>query len=204
VSSLLYAPEHWGAYVDARNVGLTVYVPSQYPYESGVSFPGSPGSTGNGTNYFSPLTTLTIGPNVVFEGDIYLIAGDFVSARETIYDLHQRMASPDIFMPLGSTDVPPAGSTISGVTTVGGWTFGAVNVAKVEIMMDGRVDGTASYGSPRPDVAMGYPHAPVNVGFSYPLSTTNYANGPHTLNVRATDRNGNAAIFPDVKVTVSN
>jgi len=204
VGSLLHAPERWGAHVDAQNMGLTVYVPSQYPYESGVDFPGPPGPTGNGTNYFSPLTALTIGPHFVFDGDIYLIAGDYVSARQIIYDLHQSLTRPDIFMPLGSTDVPAGGRTITGVTTVGGWTFGTVPVTKVEILVDGTVDGTASYGSPRPDVATGYPRAPVNVGFSYPLTTTRYSNGPHTLNVRATDSSGNVAVFPNVRVTVSN
>lgn len=204
VSALLYAPEHWGAHVDARNMGLTVYVPSQYPYESGVDSPGPPAPTGAGTNYFSPLTALTIGPNFVFEGDIYLIAGDYVSARQIIYDLHRGLTAPDIFVPLGSTDAPSGGSTITGVTIVGGWTFGTVNVAQVEILVDGAVAGTASYGSTRPDVATGYPGVPVNIGFSYPLNTTRYSNGPHTLNVRATDSSGNVAVLPNVKVTVSN
>jgi len=31
-SPVLYVPERWGALVDTPNVGLTVYVPSQYPY----------------------------------------------------------------------------------------------------------------------------------------------------------------------------
>jgi hypothetical protein len=77
-------------------------------------------------------------------------------------------------------------------------------VAKVEILVDGTVDGTASYGSPRPDVATGYPGVPVNIGFSYALSTTKYSNGSHTLNVRATDSSGNVAVFPNINVTVSN
>jgi hypothetical protein len=204
VSALLYAPEHWGAHVDTQNVGLTVYVPSQYPYESGVDFPGTPGPAGNGTNYSSPLTALTIGPGFVLEGDMYVIAGDYLSARQIIYDLHQSLTAPAIFMPIGSTDVPAGGRTITGVTTVSGWTFGTVTVAKVEILVDGTVDGTASYGSARPDVATGYPNVPVNIGFSYPLNTTRYSNGLHTLNVRATDSSGNVAVFPNVKVTVSN
>jgi len=204
VSALLYAPEHWGAHVDAQNIGLTVYVPSQYPYASGADFPGTPGPTGTGTNYFSPLTALTIGPGFVFEGDMYLIAGDYVSARQIIYDLHQRLTAPAIFTPIGSTDVPAGGNTITGVATVSGWTFGTVPVAKVEILVDGTVDGTASYGSPRPDVATGYPGVPVNIGFSYPLNTTRYSNGLHTLNVRATDSSGNVAILRNVQVTVAN
>ena len=76
--------------------------------------------------------------------------------------------------------------------------------AKVEILVDGVVDGTASYGSSRPDVAGSFPRAPVNIGFSYALDTSKYGNGAHILNVRVTDSSGNVAVFPDVGVTVGN
>jgi len=204
VGPLLYVPEHWGAHVNAQNSGLTVYVPSQFPYVSGFDFPGPAGPTGNGTNYFAPLATLTFGPNFVFEGDVYVIAGDYPTARQIIYDLHQSVTASDIFTPIGNTDLPAGGTTISGATTVAGWTFGNVNVAKVEILVDGVLDGTATYGSPRPDVATVYPNAPLNIGFSYSLATSKYANGSHILNVRATDTTGNVAVFPNVNVTVSN
>jgi hypothetical protein len=204
VGPLLYVPEHWGAHVNAQNSGLTVYVPSQFPYVSGFDFPGPAGPTGNGTNYFAPLAALTFGPNFVVEGDMYLIAGDYPTARQIIYDLHQSVTASNIFTPIGNTDLPAGGTTISGATTVAGWTFGNVNVAKVEILVDGVVDGTGAYGSPRPDVATVYPNAPVNIGFSYSLATSKYANGSHILNVRATDTTGNVAVFPNVNVTVSN
>lgn len=204
--SALYAPEHWGAEVNATNMGLTVYVPSQYPYVVGsdIPAPGPPGPNGDGTNYFAPSVTLTIGPHRVFEGDIYLIAGDYTTARQIVYDLHQHLSAPDIFSPFGNTDTPSLGGTVSGITPVEGWAFDDAKVATVEIMVDGIVNGTANYGSSRPDVADVFPHAPVNVGFSYSLDTTNLPNGPHVLNVRVTDTAGNVALFPDVRVTVAN
>jgi Bacterial Ig domain len=197
---LLYVPEHWGAHVNMQNVGLTVFVPSQYPYVSGFDSPG------DGTNYFLPFTMLTLGPHFTFEGDFYVIAGDYSLARQTVYNLHQTLVPPpNIFAALGSTDVPSPGSTLSGAVTVGGWAFFAnANLATVEILVDKMLDGPASYGSPRPGVADTFFHAPVNIGFSYSLDTTKYANGPHTLNVRVTDANGSASIFSDVAVTVSN
>src|SRR2546428_837937 len=106
----------------------------------------------------------------------------------------------DIFTPFGATDQPSAGSTVGVITTLSGWSFDDVSVAKVEILVDGVVDGTASYGSSRPDVAGTYPGAPVNIGFSYLLNTAKYSNGAHTLNVQATDSSGNVAVFPDVGV----
>ena len=96
------------------------------------------------------------------------------------------------------------GSTISGVTTVSGWAFGTANLASIDVLVDKDADGIATYGSPRPDVGDTFPHAPVNIGFSYSLDTTKYADGPHTLNVRVTDNNGNVAVFADVAVSVSN
>jgi hypothetical protein len=59
-------------------------------------------------------------------------------------------------------------------------------------------------GSPRPGVADTYFHAPVNIGFSYSLDTTKYANGSHILNMRVTDTSGNVGVFADVVVVVSN
>jgi len=203
-SPLFFAPEHWAAHVNAQNIGLTVYVPSQYPYVGGFDHSGPAGPTGDGTNYFAPFVTLTIGPNFVFQGDFYLIAGDYVSARQLVYELHKSLSPADIFTPFGATDQPSAGSTVGGITTVSGWSFDDASVAKVEILVDGVVDGTASYGSSRPDVAGTYPGAPVNIGFSYLLNTAKYGNGTHTLNVRATDSSGNVSVFPDVGVTVGN
>ena len=61
-SPVLYVPEHWGALVDANNVGLTVYVPSQYPYVAGFGEPdpGPGGPTDNADNYFVPSASLWV------------------------------------------------------------------------------------------------------------------------------------------------
>jgi len=205
-SPVLYVPEHWGSLVDTQNMGLTVYVPSQYPYVVGFSAPapGPGGPTDNATNYFAPTPWLTLTPGLVFEGDIYLIAGDFVTARQIVYQLHQGLNAPDIFSPTATIDTPSAGSKISGVTNVAGWAFDDVNVAKVEVLVDGTSDGVASYGLPRPDVAAVYPSEPLNSGFSYSLDTTKYVNGPHSVTVRISDTSGNIAVIPSLFVTVSN
>jgi hypothetical protein len=48
-SPVLYVPEHWGAYADARNQGITLYAPSRYPYAFGFASadPGPGGPTDN-------------------------------------------------------------------------------------------------------------------------------------------------------------
>lgn len=86
-----------------------------------------------------------------------------------------------------------------------GWAFDDVMVSKVEIMIDGVVDGAADYGQPRPDVAQAYPNfSPVNVGFTYSFTTIKFSNGPHVLTIRSTDTSNNFALSPGVMVTVAN
>jgi len=203
---LVYVPEHWGALVNGQTLGLTGFAPSNYPYAQGFMAPdpGAGGPTDNATNYFILQSYLTIAPGYVFEWDVYLIPGDYRDARQIIYWLHETQGAPDIFTATGATDSPSTGSTISGVTTVAGWAFDDLDVSKTEVLVDGAVDGTASYGATRPDIPAVFPHAPASVGFSYPLDTTKYPNAAHTLNVRVTDSSGNVAVFADVPVTVSN
>ena len=202
----LYVPEHWGALVDTQNLGLTVFVPSQYPYVLGFASP-SPGGSGpadDWTNYFAPFVTFDIGPNFAFQGDIYLIAGDYRAARQIIYQMHENLPSADILPPTGSTDTPSSGATVSGLISVSGWALDDVSVSKVEVLVDRSVDGVATYGSLRPDVAGTFPHAPPNIGFSYSLDTTKYPDGQHTINVRTTDQGGNAAVFGAVVINIAN
>jgi len=205
-SPVLYAPEHWAALVDSQNVGLTVYVPSQYPYVAGFAEPdpGPGGPTDNADNYFAPSAFLTIGPKFVWEGDFYLIAGDYPTARQIAHDLNDHLKGSDIFTPIGATDSPPDGSIVGGITQVGGWTFDDAKVAKVEILVDSVLEGPANYGLPRPDVAGTYPHASANIGFSYSLDSTKFGDGPHIVNTRVTDNSGNVAVLSDLVITVSN
>jgi hypothetical protein len=205
-SPMLYVPEHWGAYADDKNLGVTLYAPSRYPYTFGFASadPGPGGPTDNATNDFQLLDYLTIWPRMVFETDVYLIAGDVEEARQTIYQLHQILGAPDIFPPTGQIDSLAPGSAIRGITTVAGWAFDDTEVSKIEITVDGVVDGIATYGSPRPDIPAGFAHAPENCGFSYDLDTSKYVNGPHTLNARVFDTSGNVALFPTVGITLSN
>jgi Bacterial Ig domain len=151
------------------------------------------------------LGNLSLTPGFVFEGDFYVIAGDCVTARQTIYRLHGELTIPVIFAPFEATDQPAPGAVISGVTTVSGWAFADMaNVTKVEVLVDDVTDGVANYGDARPDVVLAYPDSPLNVGFSYSLNTTRYPNGTHRIYLRVTDSSGNAAMAPSVPVAVSN
>ena len=201
---MLYASERWGAFVDAQDIGLTTYVPAQYPYATGFAAPGSSGETGSGTNYFHPSTFFGFAAGAILEGDIYLIVGDYRDARAAIYDLRNTLKPSDIFPPFGFVDAPAANSRVSGSINVAGWMFDDVAVVSVDVYVDGALVGAATYGSARPDVAGTWPYAPTNCGYEFSLNTSRYANGTHTIQVRATDSSGNTVALQAVPVIIYN
>lgn len=200
----LYSSEHWGALVDANGTGLTVFVPGMSNYVGGFAASGDPGPFGFGTNYFNPHTNFSFGPNSILEGDVYLVAGDVTHARQVIYDLHNNIPPVDISTPVATLDTPVSNQQLSGTFNLSGWALDDTAVAKVEVYVDGTVAGTATYGTSRPDVAQGWPNAPQNVGFTFSLNTATFPNGNHTIQIRATDTNGNVAVLPNVPVTIQN
>jgi hypothetical protein len=201
LSPLLYTPERWGAYVDSSNSGLTVYTPSSYPYSSGFN---NPGPSPDGTNDFSPFTVFTFYPGAVLEFDTYLIAGPVSDARAIIYELHHQEAA-SAFSPFGVLEEPQAGDTLKGTSaSIAGWTFGTSPVSNVQILMDGTVVGSATYGLSRPDVASAFPGQSTDTGFQYSLDTTKLSNGQHAIVIKVTDTSGKFAIFPTAEVNISN
>ena len=199
------AAENWAAFVDSQGSGLTVYVPGQYPYLSGFQIDDpAPGPFSNGLNYFAPFVPFAFKAGSVLEGDIYLIAGDYTSARQFVYALKSTAATRDFLPPYGFLDVPTSGQTLSGHVSLAGWAFDNRSLSRIEILVDGVIAGTATYGQSRPDVANVLPNISSNTGYSYTLDTTKYSNGQHTITANAVDSVGNAAVLETVTVTVSN
>ena len=101
---MYYVPEEWQAMVNAQDMGVTIYVPGQYPYASGFLFGGGPGETGEGTNYVHPQAYFAFPPNSIFEAEYFLIAGDYKLSRQVIYQIHANHPSADPFSPFGYVD----------------------------------------------------------------------------------------------------
>jgi hypothetical protein len=195
--------EHWAALVDAQGVGVTVFVPQQYPYAIGMQVDGTEGEFGFGANYFRPHVPLMFGPGSVFEGEFYLIAGDYRQARRDLQTVHNAgVRWADILPPFGHLDLPSANQSVTGTIPVAGWVFDNSEVARVEILLDGQPVGAAEYGLSRPDVATVYPHAAEHVGFKYLLDTSRYPGGLHHVAVRATDKSGNVAVMPAIPIVI--
>lgn len=100
----------------------------------------------------------------------------------------------DISPPQMNLDVPANGQTLSGgIPQVIGWAFDdTVRATRVEILVDGRLIGTATLGTARPDVASGFPGAPSDAGFTY-SNFISLSPGSHTVTARAYDAVGNVS-----------
>lgn len=88
---------------------------------------------------------------------------------------------------------------------INGWFLDGNGVKKVEVLVDGTVLGTASYGDERGDVARVYPtYNNGNSGYHYNLDTTKLTNGRHTIVIRETGNNNWQTSLSGRKITVSN
>jgi hypothetical protein len=183
------ASESWGGLVDSNGVGLVLWAPQSAPqYGYFCSIAGAPFC------YMSPFTSLSIGPGFAYQSDVYLFAGRWQDARTNIYTLHQQLQFPDVNPPQGDMN-GPQNARISGTVDIAGFALdNSGAIARVEILLDGTTIGRATYGISRPDVQREYPGIPNSgaSGFVYHLDTRAFANGTHTIRVRAFDAAGNS------------
>ena len=196
------ASETWQALLGSSSQGITVFTPNQFPLTLGVTFPFDIASN-DYTNYMRPITATFLQPQSTLESDVYIIAGDYPPARQTVDQLRQ-VAVPNIFSIFGNNDTPNANSTVSGMVDVSGWAFDStLSASTIEIYVDGVKAGNAIYGSARPDVANVYPGA-LNVGYDFSLNTKAYTNGAHNLLIRVIDTANKGQDLPTLSVTFSN
>jgi hypothetical protein len=187
--------ELWGAYVDATNTGIALYTPMQ--------FPSAKGFNAGSTLQFTPLCPMSWQPGSVLEFDTYILLGAVAESRKVIYALHSQDTGASPLPPLGFGG-PTPGSTLAGSAVVQGWAWAHTGMPTVEVFLDGVQVGTATYGLARPDVATVYAGAPDNVGFQYTLDTTRFANGSHSLSIKATDALGHYSTFGDTPIVIAN
>ncbi len=135
-------------------------------------------------------------------GTTYLANSSFTMENSNI-TLYAKWTK--ILAPIGCIDTPTNGSTISGINTVRGWFLDSYGVQKVEVLVDGNVVGTATYGDQRNDVYNVFPsYNTTNGGYHYGLDTTKLSNGTHTIVIRETGNNNVQTSLNAVRVTVIN
>jgi hypothetical protein len=167
--------------VDGQQVGTGSYGVSRPDVCS--AYPGRAGCPNVGFSYSLNTALLSGGAHTIT-----------VSATDT--DASPDSGSASVTVNVSSTlamnlESPTGGSVVGGSVTLSGWAVAppGANIASVNVMVDGTLNGTATYGASRPDICAGYPGAAAcpNVGFVYTLNTTAFAAGPHLVTVVATD-----------------
>jgi N-acetylmuramoyl-L-alanine amidase len=104
--------------------------------------------------------------------------------------------------PFGFLDLPQEGSVIGTAVEIGGWALDDRGVARVELLVDGVLVGSAFYGISRPDVAIvfpGYPNDPL-AGFVSLMNTSGLSAGTHFLVARIFDVQGLSTDLPARRV----
>lgn len=86
----------------------------------------------------------------------------------------------------------PRGIGLSGVVRLAGWALDDDGVQRVEIYVDGRLIGQATYGMFRPQVAANFAAFPDSdaAGWGFRLDTTRFLNGLHTVNPLVVSESG--------------
>ncbi|WP_251551922.1 Ig-like domain-containing protein [Neobacillus muris] len=98
-------------------------------------------------------------------------------------------------------DNPIPGTKMKGTYNLSGWLFDEFGVEKIEVLVDGAVDGQAVYGDARPDVQGVFPeYNNGKGGFHYALDTAKYSDGKHTITIRETGMNGRVNTLPETTV----
>ncbi|MBS0212640.1 MAG: glycosyltransferase family 39 protein [Proteobacteria bacterium] len=95
---------------------------------------------------------------------------------------------------------PLPGAALSGQVEVSGWaTQDFVGVARVDVLLDGRIAAQAHYGIEDVEVRSRWPAsddpAQPNVGFSAALDLRGVAAGEHTMALRVTGRDGRVRVL---------
>jgi hypothetical protein len=119
------------------------------------------------------------------------------------------LAAGAVAQPIGAIDSPTEGQTVSGVVRVSGFVLDMNAVQDIEVLVDGVAVNSAQLYLPRIDVLQMFPtyagSPTAQPGFITSFLASNYANGPHTVQIRVTESASQAqTIVASVGVIVDN
>ncbi|WP_231516909.1 glycoside hydrolase family 25 protein, partial [Sporolactobacillus terrae] len=91
----------------------------------------------------------------------------------------------------GTIETPSNNSIVQGIANIKGWLISGSYIQKIEIYIDGKMQGQAKYGINRPDVARVYPeYEMAGAGFQFDLDTYQLSAGHHVLTVTGVSTSG--------------
>ena len=110
--------------------------------------------------------------------------------------------------PFGGVDFPQPDSGVSanGVLEVAGWALDDRKVDHVDVAVDGLLERQAVTGIYRADIAANFPdnQQAIVAGFILNIDSTRYANGVHTITVKAVDDQGQSGLLGTRRVQIFN
>ncbi|MDL2717972.1 MAG: Ig-like domain-containing protein [Acidobacteriota bacterium] len=110
--------------------------------------------------------------------------------------------------PFGAVSLPfpDSGVSANGVLKVAGWALDDRKVDHVDVYVDGLIERQAVTGIYRADVAAEYPDNPQAMvsGFVLNIDSSRYANGVHTVTVKAVDDQGQQGLLGSRRVQIFN
>lgn len=108
--------------------------------------------------------------------------------------------------PFGELEMPGENQPMNGVYPITGWALDDGSLSKVEIMVDGLIDGQAQTEIPRPDISYRFPSVSDSgqAGFRRMYNTSKLTNGIHSIAVRLTDDQGAVRVIGNRFVQVFN
>lgn len=94
--------------------------------------------------------------------------------------------------PFGELEMPGENQPMNGVFPVTGWALDDGSIEKIEMMVDGQIDGPVNTGVHRPDIGYRFPSHPGAdyAGFVRMFNSTKLTNGVHSIAIRLTDDEG--------------
>jgi uncharacterized protein (TIGR03437 family) len=142
-----------------------------------AAYPGRPGCPSVGWTSSLDTSTLTSGVHT-----LSVTASSTTGQRATAstsFQVDNALTGPGRV----SIDQPLSGKTYQGFLQVGGWAVhSSLAVTAVSITIDGVPYGNATYNGSRGDACAVYPGPSCpNIGWTFPLDTTQLADGVHTL-----------------------
>jgi hypothetical protein len=105
--------------------------------------------------------------------------------------------------PYGWFDTPVGPIFHGGVVTGRGWAASDSGIDRIEISLDGRVVGFATYGFPRPDVIAAKPQVPCKALCGYRYRVVNVPAGRRVLSTRFIGKNGKDVTLPSAEIWIS-
>ncbi len=173
--------------VDDLSVGTAIYGGTRT--DVCAVFTNAIGCPDVGWNYSIDTNLLSDGPHTL------AVSGTTVSGQSSTFTTNFQVANGASSPLRVNIDTPGAGQTLTQVSHIGGWALDSngAQIVSVAVLVDGVLNGVALYGGNRTDVCAHFPSAGgcPNVGWNYELDTSPFANGTHTLDVRALAADGN-------------